>query len=522
MDLLYQGNVDDLSEHLFHLLSEQKLPHDNALRIKLLYENLLLDVSEKGYTNIHLTVTRSFMSVRIYLTYPGHKFNPLVSTGFDESTAEYNSMFYENIGLSATYSYTDKTNRITGIYQSPPSLSVPAVFIPILSAVLAGLIMKQYLSADALTMITEKILQPLFTIFMKLILMIVTPLVFFSQIEAIGRFDKLQSLSRMFTVFLKRAAEVMLAAAVVSLAVGLLFWGRISGGSFADGLAAIRDFDFTSLFSDSMLQPFLNNDLLQVVVIATLIGIGLLSIGERKEKVLEVVSPLTDVFQYLLKLFSKLMPAFIFISILSAFLNTSTADALGLLGSIGLVYLADTCALLAYIGNVARITKTKAKTLIAALRKPFTIAFTTASAFAARSEMYDTAKTKLHVDNKVSQFVINIGSVVLWPVTVFNNTLCIIFIVRSFSASLLIPFVFASIFLAVATPTISGGGVVVAAALLQVAGVKNASTALQMYILMNLITDYFVTAGNVCSTLLESHYCSVKLKAENPEPPAKA
>ena len=35
--------------------------HDNALRIKLLYENLLLDVSEKGYSDIHLTVTRSFM-----------------------------------------------------------------------------------------------------------------------------------------------------------------------------------------------------------------------------------------------------------------------------------------------------------------------------------------------------------------------------------------------------------------------------------------------------------------------------
>lgn len=392
------------------------------------------------------------------------------------------------------------------ISKAPPKPSNAALIAPFVLAVLAGILLRVFYSGSCES-IKSEFVDPVASVFLKTLTLIIAPIIVCSQITTIAGFDGMHELKPLAKLFFKRMCFVLFAVAVVSIVIGMLLWGRIDNSSVNMGVGfSLKRLDVP----DSILSPLLSSDLLQIIVLSTVFGLGLLSLGEKKERLTLIFSDITDVFTYILRIFCKLMPLFIFVSILSIVLTLKAGVFANLMLLLLTLHLTIAGVLLIYTVFVAKSTRTKPSFLFKSLLSPLLIAFATASSFAARNEMYDAAKAKLCIQDQVSYFTINIGSLVFWPPLVVLNSIFVIFAGRVFSLPTLISLPFIVIFIILATPNVAGGSLVTAATMFSLAGIDPVA-ALPIYVFVILVLDNTGTAGSVYCLMLESYYCNHRL-----------
>ena len=265
-------------------------------------------------------------------------------------------------------------------------------------------------AAENLSIVTD--------VFLRLIKMIIAPLVFSTLVAGIAHMEDAASIGR-------TGAKTMgwfIGASIVSLTIGLVMVHLLQPGSglslappdAAKAASAVDMSKFTlkafitHLVPASIVEAMANNEILQIVVFSVFVGTAVASIDNRAPAVLALVEQVAAIMLKITGYVMRTAPLAIF----AALASTVATQGLSILATyarfVGGFYLSLALLWALLITLVVLIAGTRALKLIAAIRSPALLAFSTASSEAAYPRTLEELQ-RWGISRKVASFVLPLG-----------------------------------------------------------------------------------------------------------------
>ena len=330
-------------------------------------------------------------------------------------------------------------------------------------------------------------IKPFGTIFLNLVKWVVTPLVFFSIMSGV---ISMRDIRKVGSVGVKTIVYYLCTTAL-AIIIGLLF-ANIFKGVFpvlqTSGLeyAAKDPVSFmdtlVGIFPSNFLAPFVNANMLQIIVASLLIGFSLLLIGEKKQLEFKLVETLNDAFMKAMEMIIKLSPIGVFCLICPVVAENGPS----VLGSLAMVLLV---AYIAYIIHMVIVYSVAVKAgagmsplkFFKGMLPAMMMAFSSASSVGALPLNMECSE-KLGADKDVSSFVLPLGATVNMDGTAIYQGVCSIFIASCFGISLTFPqmltIVLTATLASIGTAGVPGAGMIMLAMVLQSVGLPVEGIAL--------------------------------------------
>ena len=330
-------------------------------------------------------------------------------------------------------------------------------------------------------------IKPFGTIFLNLVKWVVTPLVFFSIMSGV---ISMRDIRKVGSVGVKTIVYYLCTTAL-AIIIGLLF-ANIFKGVFpvlqTSGLeyAAKDPVSFmdtlVGFFPSNFLAPFVNANMLQIIVASLLIGFSLLLIGEKKQLEFKLVETLNDAFMKAMEMIIKLSPIGVFCLICPVVAENGPS----VLGSLAMVLLV---AYIAYIIHMVIVYSVAVKAgagmsplkFFKGMLPAMMMAFSSASSVGTLPLNMECSE-KLGADKDVSSFVLPLGATVNMDGTAIYQGVCSIFIASCFGISLTFPqmltIVLTATLASIGTAGVPGAGMIMLAMVLQSVGLPVEGIAL--------------------------------------------
>ena len=284
-----------------------------------------------------------------------------------------------------------------------------AILIALVLGIITGICLQKHAE------FTTDYLKPIGTIYVNLLKLLVVPVVLFSIIDGVfslGSVKKVGSIGWKTVVFFLATTAV---AIVIGLCAAYAFRGTFPVLQAAESseitVPEVPKFmdTFVKIFPSNWLTPLVNSDMLPTIVIALLVGIGILLTGDDGKRVGDNLHSFYVVVMKIMSIVLWLTPLGVF----CLMANVVALNGASILGSLAFVLLATYIAYIVHMVLVYGLTLTLFARIspIAFLRKMFpamTTAFTTTSSNATLPLTMDGTNS-LGCDREVSSFVLPLG-----------------------------------------------------------------------------------------------------------------
>ena len=361
-------------------------------------------------------------------------------------------------------------------------------------------------------------------LFLALIQMIVLPLVFASIVlgmAAGGDLGYLRKIGiKVVVFFLGTTALAVLIGFAVALtikpgeridAAGLGMVVVIEQANEAPVAPSFADLPdrLVQVIPTNPLKAGLEQNMMQLVLFAVLIGVALLTMNrERARPLLDLLVSVQEVTMVVVRWAMYLVPLAVF-GLLAQITSQLGLDALVGMGVyVGTVLAGLLLMLLSYLVIYRLLTGLPMWSFLGKIREVQLLAFSTSSSAAVMPVTIKTAEDRLGVDSSLSQFIIPLGTTINMAGTALYQVVATLFLAQVFQvdvgmASLLLVAVLA-IGASIGSPGTPGIGIVILAMLLASIGIPPAGVAL--IIGVDRILDMSRTLVNVTGDLVA---CSV-------------
>jgi proton glutamate symport protein len=240
-------------------------------------------------------------------------------------------------------------------------------------------------------------MQPLATIFLNMIKMIIAPLLFSVVVTGIASHGNIRSLGKLGAKTFVYFATATSFALVIGLGIGLI---SKPGAGFAienvsqkmmDNVAVMASTGthastvdmFVNIVPASIIKAMANGDLLQIVVFSIFFALAICAAGEKAKPVLNCVSSLSEVMFK----FTHFVMNFAPIGVFGAISYTIAESGMGIMVNyakiIGSLYLALFLFLFVILNIACRIVGISVFSVLRAIKDPALLAFTTSTSEAA-------------------------------------------------------------------------------------------------------------------------------------------
>lgn len=265
--------------------------------------------------------------------------------------------------------------------------------------------------ADAMSLVT--------TLFLRLIKMIIAPLVFATLVVGIAKMGDAKEVGRIGV----KALGWFIIASIISLSLGLVLVnifrpgdalalsGTVPAAGASSGISAssltLKDF-ITHLVPTSIADGMAKNEILQIVIFSVFFGTGAAAVGARANAMIEAIDGVAHV---MLKVTGYVMN-FAPIAVFAAVAGIIAKSGLGVLSTYGVfmgefyIGIALLWVVLTLIGIL--VIGPRVLRLLAELREPVLLAFSTASSEAAFPKTLEGLE-RFGVKNRLAAFVLPIG-----------------------------------------------------------------------------------------------------------------
>ena len=180
------------------------------------------------------------------------------------------------------------------------------IIIALILGIIAGLLMQGHQE------IANGYIKPLGTIFLNLIKTVVVPLVLFSITQGI---ISLQDIKKVGSIGGKTILFYMCTTAF-AVTFGLICANILQvGKGYVLDASHLTEYEgaqmpslmdtFVNIFPSNIIAPMLESTMLQVIVIALLLGAGILLVGDEAKPVVELINSLYKVFMKIMMLMAK-------------------------------------------------------------------------------------------------------------------------------------------------------------------------------------------------------------------------
>ena len=353
----------------------------------------------------------------------------------------------------------------------------------ILIALVAGIAVGFIALAAGVPDLTTNYLKPFGTIFVNLLKFIVVPVVLLSMIEGILSMDDMKKVG---SVGWKTVAYFLCTTAIACV-IGLVLANLFNGAGLFPTLALEEGQEWTKatsanfmdtlvgMFPSNMWESFHTANMLQVIVIALMLGGSIMAAGEKGKLARDVVASFNEVINKLMEFIISLSPIGVFT--MMAWVVATQGPAI--LGSLALVLL---CAYIAYILHAVLVYSLSAKVFagmspIAFFKGAFAammFAFTSTSS-AATLPVSKECSDNMGADKDISAFVLPLGATINMDGTAIYQCVATIFLASCAGLQLglgeMITIVVTATLASIGTAGVSGAGMIMLAMVLTAMGI---------------------------------------------------
>lgn len=405
-------HINQASEQVGTFLEAFGVERREALRIKLTFEEILLNYQEKLGQSAGFCVRciKRFSAMRIELTVAGAPFDPLHRDGEESDVMQ---GLLAGIGLAPTWSYKRGTNRVVFLSRKKPLSGTIKMVIAIGLAMAAGTLLN--LLPDGIRAgVNDYVLTPVTDAFMGLISAVAVPLIFLSVLGSICSMGNMETLGKIGSKTIQVIGLYMAIIGGCMTALGSLFYHVELHGSGASGFLQLLDMVY-DIVPSNLFEPFVTGNTLQLIFISVMVGLAMLALSSRVSGVFDLVEQLSAIVQTVMATLSQLLPALIFVLFTGMISSGKLGAIIGAWKTVAVILL---LMLLYYLINLFRIAITKKVSPILLWKKTmptFMIALTTASSAAAFTTNVKDAAQRLGIDKRLAAFATPLGQVLFMP-----------------------------------------------------------------------------------------------------------
>ena len=467
--VLNEENIDIMAENIYNCIISNKYSNDQALKIRLSLEAILLhwlDNTPAGAV-VTLKCIRRLGRVRIDLGLKG-------SFIIDPLEAEENDFFSTLTGyMETTYTYTYRKgeNLVRFVLPMLPVNNLLQLLIAVVLALLLGKVLTATLPAETVATLSTNYITPLFKSIIGVLSTVACFMVFFSLLSSINDMSNVTTLKNMGRIYLKQIIGSTVLYDLIAMGLGLLVFNVVSRDN--DAKVSIFDKIFSLLLDIipvNIVGAFYKGNMLQIVVLALFIGFLMLVLGDELPLLKKQIREYNRLFQYSIHIICKLTPLLIFLSFMKLSLNAavwSVMDSWKILATCYLCYLVTFAGVLVSTCIHCKIPLTP---YIRRLFPMICVGFSTGVIFPCLPEARQMFKD-YKVETRLVDFALPIGIaiskrqrsifyiiLVLGLTAIFGQTI---------SVGQLVVLLLSSLMLSYATPSVPGGALVVITLLLE-------------------------------------------------------
>ena len=283
------------------------------------------------------------------------------------------------------------------------------IFVALVLAIVAGLLLGNNAA------FANAYIKPFGTIFLNLLKFIVCPIVLFSILAGMISMKDIKKVGSIGA----KTIIYYLGTTAVAILIGLIM-GQLCKGFFPT--LATTDLVYEAkeatpfmqvlvdIFPSNFLAPLVNANMLQIIVIALLVGFGIILIGDKADGVRKGIEQLNEVFMKVMELILKLSP----IGVFCLLAPVVAANGAMIVGSLAMVLLTAYIsyaihALVVYSTTVKVLGGMNPVTFFKGMVPAMIFAFSSASSVGTLPLNMECCE-KLGADQEVTSFVLPLGA----------------------------------------------------------------------------------------------------------------
>ena len=326
--------------------------------------------------------------------------------------------------------------------------------------------------------IAKAYVKPFGTIFLNLLKFVVVPIVLFSIISGVISMKDIRKVGSvgvktMVYYMCTTAFAVAMALALASTAKSInlfqvlsttnLEYTPVAGQSLMDTIV--------NIFPSNIIEPMASANMLQVIVIALLIGFGILMAGEKGKAATEVVESFNEVFLKIIDMILRLSP----IGVACLICPVVAENGPSVLGDLFMVllvayigYIAH--ALIVYSASIKLLGKRSPVEFFKGMVPAIIMAFSSASSMGTLPVTMECAE-KMGARKDITSFVLPLGATINMDGTAIYQGVCVVFIATCFGIDLtltqMLTVVLTATLASIGTAGVPGAGTVMLTMVLQ-------------------------------------------------------
>ncbi len=331
-------------------------------------------------------------------------------------------------------------------------------------------------------------IKPFGTIFLNLIKWIVCPLVFFSIMAGVVSMRDIKKVGAIGG----RTVVYYMCTTAFAVAIGLLFANLFKGIfpvlsttdlAYEPSATSVNFMDtLVGIFPSNFIKPFVEANMLQVIVASLFVGFALILINDGKDADFAAVNIANDICMKAMEMILKLSPIGVFCLLCPVVAENGPA----VLGSLAKVLLV---AYLCYVIHAVVVYSASVKVLghlspvqfFKGMMPAIMLAFSSASSVGTLPLNMECAQ-KLGADKEVTSFVLPLGATINMDGTAIYQGVCAVFIASCFGINLtlsqMLTIVLTATLASIGTAGVPGAGMVMLAMVLQSVGLPVEGIAL--------------------------------------------
>ncbi|SEL90866.1 Na+/H+-dicarboxylate symporter [Butyrivibrio sp. ob235] len=406
-------------------------------------------------------------------------------------------------------SYKNGVNKIRILASGAESSMLINTMIGLVLGLIFGVLLQMVIPPQIAGGISKYALDPIKTVFMNCLKMIIAPVVFFSIVSCVSQFKDLSQLGRIGGKVMGVYMLTTVLAVLLSLGISMLihpgnFGFALSLSEAAADVSVDTNVDTSILhtiigiFPSNFVQPFVDSDTLKIIFLAFICGIAVGMIGEYSAFLKNFFDACNSLFLTITTLVTKIIPVAVFCSVALMVKDMGGASILSVLGFAGTVLFSMFCMMLVYGVLIAIIGRLNPIHFYKKNREGMLTSFTLASSNAAMPTNMRTCTDKLGISPRVCSFSIPLGATVNMDGTCIFLTAAGLFLARAYGISIppsaYLSLIITIILLSLGCPGVPGAAIVCVGIVLVQIGVPIESVGLIIGI--HPIIDMFETMSN--------------------------
>ncbi len=390
-----------------------------------------------------------------------------------------------------------------------------AIFISLATSIVIGVLLQgQNEKAE--------IFLPLGTIYVNLIKMIMVPLVFSSLVVGISSITDMKKIGEMGVITIVYFMFTTALAVTIGLGLSNIFKPGI-GVAIGNQIYEAKEFpsvidSIVGIFPSNILEALLSANMLQIIFIAVVMGIAIVKIAPKGDRLRGIIEELFDVMSIITKGIMVLTP----IGVLGLMIPTVAANGISVLVPLAKLILVFYLAVMIQIGVIYTVSLNcfadfRLKEFYKAMLPAQVIAFVSCSSAAALPVSMQRMQEKLKISKEVSSFVLPLGATINMDGNALYQGIVALFIAQAYgiemTVSMQIMIVLTGTLASIGAAGIPGAGMIVLSTVLMSVGLPVDGIALVAGI--DRILDMGRTLTNITGDAVTTCIVEKKLSKRN-------